>query len=206
MSPGPNQILKTPLTGAIVKIATLMSGNTFGARYWTDGKREAPMLPDEPWLRLVPGGGELFWTDECELVGEEASWGGGGEFANAPFAGEPAMEDYLRALSNGVASSPKKEHYVRTRVWWAVNDPVRRGETPAPSWLGYRENLISLLTLLSEAIPDQRLTAAEVHRELGNFDRAVELLTFAFPQGYHRAVGCIKALSEQGDSAVRQIP
>jgi hypothetical protein len=30
---------------------TLASGNTIGARFWTDGKMEAPMLPDQPALQ-----------------------------------------------------------------------------------------------------------------------------------------------------------
>jgi hypothetical protein len=71
MTPGPTRILKTPLLGAIVKVSTICSGNTFGAQYWTDGKREAPMLPDEPWLRLQPETDELFWMDECEQVAVE---------------------------------------------------------------------------------------------------------------------------------------
>ena len=31
-----------------------VSGNTIGASYWTDGKREAKMLPDHPWLAKCP--------------------------------------------------------------------------------------------------------------------------------------------------------
>lgn len=205
MTPGPNQILKTPLTGALAKITTIMSGNTFGARYWTDGKREAPMLPDQPWLRMVPGTGELFWTDECEAVGEEEPWTGNSEFANVPYAEEPAVEDYVRALSDGMASSPEKESYIRMRLWWAANDPVRHGKTATPLWPGHRDNLIRLLALLTESDPHQRLMAAEVCRQLGNFTRASELMTLDFPQDYQRAVNRIKTLNDQCDQVVRQM-
>lgn len=205
MTPGPNQILKTPLTGAIVKITTIMSGNTFGARYWTDGKCEAPMLPDRPWLRLVPNNGELFWTDECEQIGEEELRDGVNEFANVPFAEEPSIDDYIRALSDSIASSLEKERYVRIRLWWAANDPVRQGETTSPPWAGHRDNQINLLALLDELESNQRLMAAEVCRELGDFARASELLTFGFPKDYHPAVNRLKTLVEQRDSIVRKL-
>jgi hypothetical protein len=40
-------------------------GNTIGAIYWTDGKREAKMLPNHPWLVKCPVCSRLFWVDEA---------------------------------------------------------------------------------------------------------------------------------------------
>jgi hypothetical protein len=48
-----------------VIVTDISSGNTHGAVLWTDGKMEAPMLPDEPWLLKSPDDDILFWTDEC---------------------------------------------------------------------------------------------------------------------------------------------
>jgi hypothetical protein len=42
-----------------------LSGNTIGATYWTDGKREAKMLPDHLWLVKCPVCSRLFWVDEA---------------------------------------------------------------------------------------------------------------------------------------------
>ena len=44
MLPGPNQIVACPHCEALAQYETLTSGNTFGARVWTDGKQIAPML------------------------------------------------------------------------------------------------------------------------------------------------------------------
>lgn len=207
MLPGPNQILKTPRTGTIVKIATILSGNTLFARYWTDGKRDMPMLPDSPWLRRAPDSDELFWTNECERLGEVWSAdNSGSRYADVRFAETPAMEDYLRALSSGLGSSLPKERYIRLRMWWVANDPVRFGEIPSPIWSGHRDNLTHLLTLLDESDPEQRVLAAEAHRELGDFVRAMELLSFAFTERHQRAADCIKTLSEQGNSTVGELP
>ncbi len=202
MTPGPSRILKTAVRESLVKISTIDSGNTFGARFWTDGKREAPMLPDQPWLRRNPGNDELFWTDECEEIAVEEPWGDSNDYAGTPFADEPSVEDYRRALATGVASSHEKEHYVRMRLWWATNDPVRRGEVNTP---GDRDNLLKLLELLDDSDPNQRLMAAEVCRELGEFERASMLLEFQFPEDYNHAVNLIKKLNEQQDCTVCEV-
>ena len=202
MTPGPNKIIKTAVTGLLVKIATINSGNTFGARFWTDGKREAPMLPDQPRLRCHPDNGELFWTDECVEIAVEEPWKASNDYADTPFAKEPSIEDYRRALDTDLVASHEKEQYVRIRLWWATNDPVRQGETNAPT---DRDNLLKLLTLLDDSDPNQRLMAAEVCRELGNFDHASALLKFHFPKGYDHAVNFIKKLNEQKDFIVREL-
>jgi hypothetical protein len=205
MTPGPNKILKTRLTGSLVKITTICSGNTFGARFWTDGKCEAPMLPDQPWLRVLPGNSELFWTDECEEVGDENLWGGANDFADVPFAAEPTIEDYDRAMETGMATSADKERYLRTRRWWAANDPLRKGLTTAATDPTHRANLLTLLTLLDVSAPDQRLISAEIHRELGDFSRAATLLAFQFPKDYDHAVDLIRVLNEKKDASLREV-
>jgi hypothetical protein len=54
MLPGPNVIRQCNHCQKPFTEPTLMSGNTFGATFWTDGKQEAPMLPDMPWLVKCP--------------------------------------------------------------------------------------------------------------------------------------------------------
>ena len=50
MLPGPTTIKRCPGCKGLLAEGTLASGNTLGATFWTDGKREAPMLPEMPWL------------------------------------------------------------------------------------------------------------------------------------------------------------
>jgi len=45
-----------------------LSGNTINAKFYTDGKREAKMLPDYPWLAKCPACQGLFWVDEAVEV------------------------------------------------------------------------------------------------------------------------------------------
>jgi len=205
MTPGPTQILKTPLTGAFVKIATICSGNTFGARYWTDGKREAPMLPDEPWLRRHPETGELFWTDECEAVAEDPEWEESENYREVQYAEEPTVDDYRSALDSSVASTPEKQRYVLMRFWWAANDSVRHGEASTSSLPDFRERLLQLRALLDTSDPNQRLMSAEVARQLGDFASAEELMNFQFPEGYSHAVALITERIREEDSTLHEI-
>ena len=48
MIPGLPEYIKCPSCGAYQLRGTLMSGNTVGARYYSDGKSIAPMLPEFP--------------------------------------------------------------------------------------------------------------------------------------------------------------
>jgi hypothetical protein len=203
MTPGQNVVLKTRKGGSLVKIATITSGNTLGARYWTDGKCEAPMLPENPWLRKHPTTGEMFWSNECEEVAEEDPWGE--EYADVPFAAAPTLPDYQSALAAGLGDSPKKERYLRTHAWWAANDAVRHDGGGAPDTTADGENLKALVAMLDLGDPNQRLMAAEAWRELGAFDECLELLRFEFPQPYMKAVELIRRLAQERNKKVQPL-
>ena len=205
MIPGPNEILRIPTSGDLVKIATLTSGNTFGADWWSDGKMDAPMLPDRPWLRRHPDTGETFWTDECEEIGSEEPWSESGESGDVPFA-ETATENDLRDRLRDQSLTPEKEQYLRTRLWWIWNDAQRQdGSSAADDTSKYDTNLRKLRSLLDVDDPDSRLMAAEVSRELGDHDRALELLEFDYSEDYEAAVRTIRLANAQGERHVIKI-
>ena len=45
-----------------------VSGNTIGAKFYTDGRSYAPMLPEHPWLAKCSTCGGLFWVDAARMV------------------------------------------------------------------------------------------------------------------------------------------
>lgn len=208
MTPGPTLIMKAPGCTMPVKFSTIASGNTFGATFWTDGKREAPMLPDQPWLRKSPSEGVLFWADQCKEIGQIDFFRGeeeeNEEWRNLEYAEEPSEADYLTALSSGIADTDEKKRYLRMRLWWTGNDRIRRGESQQLS-ASHVHNLEAFSSLLSDSDADQRLMKAEVMRELSRYDEALSLLAFAYPDNYSRAVTRIRELATSKDAQVAKL-
>ena len=87
----------------------------------------------------------------------------------------PTEGDYLEVLSQGLP--PARERYVRYKIWWNVNDMHRGSESRAPVVFSPEQelNLRRLYDILDDNRPTSRLIKAEIHRELGEFDAALEI-------------------------------
>ena len=70
MLPGPTIVRSCTECHGLIAEYTLGSGNTFGATFWTDGKMDAPMLPDEPALVECPHCRAPLWIEDQEQIGE----------------------------------------------------------------------------------------------------------------------------------------
>jgi hypothetical protein len=176
-----------------------LSGNTIGAKYYTDGKREAKMLPDHPALVKCPVcSGQLFWVDEAKEVdvGFDAAKG-------KPQVMAPSEKEMLNFLAD--QTLPKaQEIYLRMRCWWKANDAWRRLSDPKPAFSPEQvKNLDALSALFDESLPGHRILKAEIARELGRFDECLLLLSYQFEPDYDWTVGFIKKLAEEKVRAVK---
>ncbi|MFZ4791913.1 MAG: ribosomal protein L7/L12 [Candidatus Competibacteraceae bacterium] len=199
---GPAVIKQCSACSKPIKQNTILSGNTFGAKFWTDGKREAPMLPDQPWLVLCPYCHAPLWINELQQLGESNLWCElNGNFRDALHYDLPSLDDYFALLEQGVDKSGK-EQYLRLRAWWAGNDLRRNQETDIPMSAREASNLAVFATMLDESDADERVIKAEVMRELSCFDEASELLARAADEP---AMEIIKSLIAKSDPYVRQI-
>lgn len=208
MTPGPTIIRECSACRKLIAQHTIGSGNTLGARFWTDGKRDAPMLPDEPWLVKCPHCGARIWIDEQKQVGEIEPWGArdqdAAKFSDACPYGTPSIHDYLAFLAKGVSDDQKK-HYLRLRVWWAGNDERRQGAEDAPMSSEETDNLRAFVLLLDETEESDRLMKAEAMRELGHFAEARGLLSKPFSTELSQAVAIITELTEQEMTSVMEM-
>jgi len=205
MTPGPTIIRKCSACFKSIEQHTIGSGNTFSAKYWTDGKREAPMLPDQPWLVMCPHCHAPLWIDELEELGEVDPWGDvPGKFADAVAYEAPSADDYFALLEIGCAE-PEKEHYVRLRAWWAGNDKRRTKATETPLSSRDVANLTAFAQTLNESDANNLVMKAEAMRELGRFDDALSLLAKSSDESLAQAVEIIRNLSEKRDSNVREM-
>lgn len=204
--PGPDIIRECSKCKTKLEQHTTMSGNTFGAHFWTDGRMVAPMLPDRPWLIKCPKCQSLLWIDELEKLGEQGSWEKDKKWTDTVDPDLPLEEDYLCILQDNRLSD-KKKLYAHRRAWWLANDAHRSSKVKTVAFSeSQKVNLQKLAALLNEENPDQRIMKAEVFRELGQFDDCIKLLLFSFESKRHTEVAdYIRSLAEQNASIVREI-
>jgi hypothetical protein len=212
--PGPTEIIACPECGAPATRDTLLSGNTFGARRWTDGKMVAPMLPGPPPLPKCHTCGELYWLEDAEALGEielcrESHDGIDPSWLDAPGLVEPDEADILAALETGLGDTPEREKRARVLAWWRANDAARM-PPGMEAWRGAigpetRRNLEVLVDLFDEEDACERVMKAEALRELGQFDEARALLESADVSGFEDAAARILDAAIAGDAIVREI-
>jgi tetratricopeptide (TPR) repeat protein len=219
MLPGPILYLFCPKCHAVTTRPTLSSGNTFGARRWTDGKMIADMLPEFTDIIRCINCQSFFWVDDAEVRGWDP-WGEfrlSGEEPLAPdwvkqigqthTARDLTREEYIEAISGNVANTREREKYLRVRLWWAYNDQLRNPsctDTNIHKDPMYIDNLSKLEQILDENIVDEIIMKAEANRELGNFDRAIELLG-DIPGELKEIADLIIKLAKYKDAKVQKI-
>lgn len=207
MKPGPTIIRKCAACGKRLAEGTMLSGNTYGARYWTDGRMIAPMLPDALWLVKCGHCDALGWLEDLERLGELAyDHAEAADLTGVRPVMTPGMEDFLSALARGLAGhSRKKQRYLRQQAWWAGNDRRREGDADAPLSEAECRNLEALLPLLRATMQEDRLMRAEVLRELGRHEEALAALARPVREGLAPAAAFIRTLASQGIRGVREM-
>lgn len=171
LTPGPEEFRECPRCRQPYREFTIGSGNTLGSRVWTDGWRDAPMLPDVPPVVRCGGCGDPFWRREAKVVPTPPP-------GRSKDTLEARPEDYRRLLeADGTGS--EKEKILRTRLWWRANAERRKAAVPSEvvDWSGPdRGNLERLLELQGERPPVEVLRRVEILRELGRFEESARLL------------------------------
>ena len=186
-TPGPTLIKKCNRCDGLMKQRTIASGNNFGARYWTDGKIDTPMLPETPLVIVCPHCRKVDWLKNLAEIGEIPGPRGFGvplpeydlSFDDLPFFDVPTGDDYLGFLES-VELIHDQELYLRWTYWHLMNDPRRRDPAVQPLGIDEVENLQRLLVLIKSPSESSRLTIAEIHRELGDFASCEQMLDFDF--------------------------
>jgi hypothetical protein len=234
MLPGPTTIKRCSACSNLIGEATTCSWNTLGAIYWTDGKLEAPNLPDEPWLARCPHCHAMLWFDELEECGRqgscfeevEASEYLGrtrGERAETDLATEtpqnpgeklrgwrlverPSRDELWNFLEQN-SFDPVKQRYLHVMAWWASNDDRRHGAREQAMTDREVANLERLLVILDPSDEGSLVMKAEALRELGRFEAATALLAGRpFRSAMMPAVRAIKGLAALGDPFVAVVP
>jgi hypothetical protein len=205
MLPGPRIIIACPHCGALANYLTLLSGNTFGARIWSDGKQIAPMLPVPPSVVKCHGCHDLYWRKQAKAIGEREEDPNNESWRQAPEVREPDESDYYDFLDKPSGRPSDETEELRMYAWLRRNDVFRCDDPPVdspdPRW---RANAEALLACLNEE-PVQRMFAIELNRELGRPGAALAILDRLEIPEESELKRALRALCESGDTRVREL-
>ncbi len=184
MMPGPDQVIACPNCKSLAKYGTLLSGNNFGARLWTDGKQVAPMLPHPPAVVKCRKCKECYWLSEASEIGTLDPWsteGSDPDWMSAHVVEAPEENDCYQAIAAGLAVKPGDERNLRIFTWWRRNDAFRDSQDAKAGSIENasdecRKNLSALVNLLDDGAQNDRIMKAEALRELGDFEASQEIL------------------------------
>jgi hypothetical protein len=212
VTPGPTLVIACPHCDHLARQDTLASGNTLGARYWSDGAMFAPMLPEVPSVTRCDGCGGYYWIEDAREIGRLASPSAEAprEWRQAGVVRALAGDDWLDAVARGAAGTAERELYLRLHAWWAANDPYRvegAAEADAPDFAPQvTENLLRLSALVPADDDENRLLKAEIARELGHFADAIALLSGPLDDDHHEPVAeLLRSYARQEVRLVREL-
>ena len=215
MLPGPDQIIACPHCKGLTKYFTLISGNTFGARVWTDGKQVAPMLPRPPAVVKCHHCGKFYWLTDARKIGTVGQFPEqGGKINPTWLAAQEVKEltesEYYSALAGKLAKDQRQEKLLRILAWWRGNDVFRNAPRPLGDAVvavssAFRENLKALVILLDDQNENDRIMKTEILRELGEFESVKEILRSVTSGEFDAVVSQLLSLCESKDSCVREL-
>ena len=195
------QILTCPFCGEKKEIMSLISGNTFGAKMWSDNKCINPMYPEISLVQKCPRCEKFYIRTRQEAVWAKT----GSSFEQGLLTYEEMKQAFAQLMEAGDLTHDEEAN-VRMMLHHAHNDNFRSEQTSdftdADLTL-FRENA---LWLIQNIITD-RVMKAEFYREIGDFDKAKSILdeVHASDPFYITLVDKIQDKIANRDSAVFQL-
>lgn len=221
MLPGPVIVTMCPNCQGSVLRRTLASGNTLGAKWWTDGEFRARMLPMTPGLVRCGHCTQVAWRDDFEEVDSYESYLGflafseeddakkrmesakakRAQYENLPYFEEPSAEEIIKFVNRSSLPSDQEVH-ARILAWRRWNDSRRDEDKFQALTEEEQKNLIRIVELL-EQLGDQNLLLSEAYRELGDLASARRVIDqSAFADEEQSTVQFLLELIDRGDTQV----
>jgi hypothetical protein len=205
------EIKQCPTCSAEFAAWAVASGNSFDAKFFTDGCILGSMFDEDSLLLRCPGCNKYFWREnvltrksmhdsQYFLAFKEKST------PRLPNAEKLDGRDYDILVLLSFWKSEAQEKHIRIRAWWSFNDAYRFGQPEKFSMSPEQEaNLIRLLELLDTNDPGESITRAEILRGLGQFDSCLQELNRPIEERYVMAVDTIKDLAIRKERKVGTI-
>ena len=205
MLPANAKIVKCPFCGERKELLNLASGNTFGAKHWSDQKMIAPMLPRVSPVQKCPKCGK-YYLEYKQPYKEGDDW--------SSERGELSYQEWKEAYEQFKADKSIKRddmQIIRHHVIMAFNDEFYRyGDNMAEA----REEAF-FIEIINDYIASNKwnsqnmLFKAELYREAGAMTKCNEVLSQISSKSLKefelKIYDMIKAKMTNGDKKVFQL-
>lgn len=208
MMPGNTYVRECPHCSSKFTQPTMASGNTFGAKFWPDGKMDAPMMPEYPAYVGCPHCKGNFWVEDTKVV-KSFSYNEEREIPDLtldlnqnpiPYT-VPTKKIYLQGLDD-LNITKENEIYLRSKLMQLYNDVNRDQKVQKPAIAAQIENWNRLLEILDSNDTQEKLLKVEIYREMSNFEEAKKAFTGEFDEEYMDTMDMLDKLIEARDSRV----
>ena len=208
MLPGNTYVRECPLCFGKYTHSSMLSGNTFGAKFWPDGKMDAPMMPEYPAYVGCPHCKASFWVENTKIV-KSFGYNEEREIPDLtldsnqnpiPYK-DPTKKIYLQGLED-LHITKENEIYLRSKLMQIYNDVNRDKKIQHPATEEQIQNWNRLLDILDPNDSQEKLLKVEVYREMGNFEEAKKVLAGELDEDYMDTITILEQLIEASDSRV----
>lgn len=184
--PGPDYIYECINCKNVIKSESIISGNSSGMKQYSDGKQILPFLPDFPNFTKCEKCGYILFLRDMEPIDTYDKYfekKQNHKYDRANYAKFLKIHEYVKSLK----FYPEEETFIRQMIWWGFNDRLRKGNDiflikgDKKLWKENCEKLIELFDLTDMI---QRLMIGELHRNLGNFDKCIEIIN-SLPEDFN---------------------
>ncbi len=165
--------IKCPECKKIFQTIEMLSGNTFGALFYSDGFLLAPMYKNQQLLLKCTNCYSFFWQNDniVEL----------NKYANHfdEYYYNLSMNDYITYLNENNNITDQQELYIRKEIRWLYNHDFRNKNVELKLDSFQIENLKKLINLYEILLnkDDYLVNKADILRNLGLFDKAEQTIS-----------------------------
>ena len=231
MLPGPTETIQCPSCETLQQRQAPTSENMIGATRYSDGECITPLLPEYSDYVKCPVCGVLFKITVAAITKTMVAWQDSStkaivEDSGCPFVKFLTVDEYILAINNGLHNTGKKGSKewkedllsLRMFLWRKLNHRIQKSNNTGKTIKGmedadantkniYDKNCRQILFLLKEDSDVTRIMQAEIHRNLGEFDKCKNLLDkIKQPGKYKRYISAISAACEAKKTFTVEVP
>jgi len=146
----------------------MLSGNTFGAVFYSDGFLAAPMYKNQQLLLKCTNCNSFFWLNDNKIELDKST----NQFNDYDY--NLSINDYIKFLNENNNLTDQQELFIRHQIRWLYNHDYRNKNIELKLDSFQIDNLNKLLLLYQRLLgkDDFLLNKADILRNLSLFDKA----------------------------------